>query len=404
MGGERSTFLRIGLPLGVLGVGVLGAGAMVMMRPEVETRRPEAIPPLVRAQAVELRDVTLSVVSQGTVSPRTESQLVPEVAGRVIWVSPSFASGGFFEKGETLLRVDPHDHRQAVIRSEAQVASSRLRLAQEQAEAAVARKEWKELGQGDASPLTLRQPQLEDARAALAAAEASLETAKRNLERTKIRAPYAGRLRQKSVDVGQFVTVGNPVARIYAVDYAEIRLPLPDDDLAYIDLPLDYRGERTRAKGPRVTLRAEFAGRSHQWEGRIVRTEGEIDATTRMVHVVARVGNPYGRVADSEDGDRPPLAAGLYVQAEIEGRTVEAVASLPRAALRGRARVLVIDGDDRLRFRDVRVLRTTHGEVVVADGLEEGERVCLSPLEAATDGMRVRLRNLSPETDDGAGT
>jgi multidrug efflux system membrane fusion protein len=395
MGSERSAITRIGLPLGVLGVGVLGAGAMVMMRPEVETRRPEAIPPLVRVQAVELHEVELTVKSQGTVSPRTESQLVPEVAGRIIWVSPSYVSGGFFESGETLLRVDPHDYRQAVIQARAQVASARLRLAQEEAEAVVARKEWEELGEGDGSPLTLREPQLEDARAALASAEASLETAKRNLERTEIRAPYAGRLRQKNVDVGQFVTVGSPVARIYAVDYAEIRLPLPDDDLAFIDLPLDYRGEQTRALGPRVTLRADFAGRSHEWEGRIVRTEGEIDATTRMVHAVARVKTPYGRV---EGRDRPPLAAGLYVQAEIEGRTVEGVAALPRAALRGRAQVLVVDRDDRLRFRDVDVLRATHDEIVVAGGLEEGERVCLSPMETVTDGMRVRTRDSSAET------
>lgn len=395
MDSERSALVRIGLPLGVLGIGVLGAGAMVMMRPDVETRRPVATAPLVRVQAVELRQAQFTVRSQGTVSPRTESQLVPEVAGRVIWVSPSFASGGFFESAETLLRIDPHDYRQEVIRAQAQVASARLRLAQEQAEAAVARAEWEELGEGDGTPLTLREPQLEEARAALASAEANLETAKRNLERTQIRAPYAGRMRQKNVDLGQFVTVGSPVAQIYAVDYAEIRLPLPDDDLAFIDLPLDYRGDPTRAEGPRVTLRAEFAGRSHQWEGRIVRTEGEIDATTRMVHVVARVKNPYGRV---EGRDRPPLAAGLYVQAEIEGRTVEAVATLPRAALRGRRQVLVVDGDDRLRFRDVEVVRTSHDRIVVAGGLEEGERVCLSPLSTVTDGMRVRTGDSSTVT------
>jgi RND family efflux transporter MFP subunit len=221
----------------------------------------------------------------------------------------------------------------------------------------------------------------------VASAEANLITAERNLERTKIRAPYAGRLRRKNVDVGQFVTVGSPVATIYAVDSAEVRLPLPDDELAYVELPLHYRGERQRQKGPAVTLRADFAGEVFEWTGRIVRTEGEIDPGSRMVHAVAEVKNPYGR---GDDPDRPPLAVGLYVEAEIEGATAESVAVLPRSALRGRSQVLVITPDDRLEFRDVDLLRTTRESIYVRGGLQEGERVCLSPMEAVTDGMKVR--------------
>ena len=167
-----------------------------------------------------------------------------------------------------------------------------------------------------AASISSRVAQLEDARAAVASAEANLITAERNLERTKTRAPYAGRLRRKNVDVGQFVAVGSPVATIYAVDAAEVRLPLPDDELAYVELPLHYRGERQRKKGPRVTLKADFAGETFKWTGEIVRTEGEIDPGSRMVHAVAQVQNPYGR---GDDPDRPPLAVGLYVEAEIQG-------------------------------------------------------------------------------------
>ena len=177
------------------------------------------------------------------------------------------------------------------------------------------------------------------------------------------------------------------MATIYAVDYAEVRLPLPDDQLAYVELPLHYRGETQRQKGPRVTLRADFAGETFEWTGRIVRTEGEIDPGSRMVHAVAQVKNPYGR---GDDPDRPPLAVGLYVEAEIEGATAEGVAVLPRSALRGRSQVLVITPEDRLEFRDVDLLRTTRDEIYVRGGLKEGERVCLSPLEAVTDGMQVR--------------
>jgi RND family efflux transporter MFP subunit len=224
-------------------------------------------------------------------------------------------------------------------------------------------------------------------------------TAERNLERTQIRAPYPGRLRKKNVDQGQFVAMGNPLATIYAVDYAEVRLPLPDDQLAYVELPLHYRGENKRLKGPQVTLKADFAGQVFEWTGAIVRTEGEIDPGSRMVHAVAQVKNPYGR---GDDPNRPPLAVGLYVEAEIEGATAEGVAVLPRSALRGRTQVLVITPEDRLEFRDVDVLRTTREEIYVRGGLKEGERVCLSPLEAVTDGMQVRTSTSDGETAEGS--
>ena len=241
--------------------------------------------------------------------------------------------------------------------------------------------------QGDPRALTLHEPQLEDARAAVAAAEASLDRAKRNLDRAELRAPYVGRVRRKNVDIGQFVTVGSSVATIYAVDYAEIRLPLPDEELAYLDLPLSYRGSQNRV-GPPVTLRAQFAGRTHTWQGRIVRAEGEIDPVSRMVHVVAQVKDPY---APGRDLSRPPLAVGMYVEAEIAGRVATEVAVLPRAALSGPSQVLVVDEESRLRFRTVELLRSTTEAIVVRAGLEAGEMVSVSPLEAVTDGMKVRV-------------
>ena len=384
--------LRLIIPLAILAFAVVAAVAMVMLKPKVPTRLSEVKPPLVRAIKVRTEGRQLTVKSQGTVSPRTESALVPEVSGRVLWVSPNFVSGGFFESGEVLLKIDSHDYEQALVRARAEVANMKLRLVQEEAEFKVAQSEWADLGQGEATALTLRKPQLENAKAALAAAKANIVTAQRNLDRTQTRAAYVGRVRQKNVDVGQFVAMGSTVGIIYAIDFAEIRLPLPDSDLAYLDLPLVYRGQSSK-KGPRVTLRANFAGKAHEWEGRIVRTEGEIDSMSRMVHAVAQVTDPYGR---GKDPDRPPLAAGLFVEAEIQGRKVENVILLPRAALRENDRVLVVDSEERLRFREVDLLRVTREEVVVQGGLKAGERVCLSPLEAVTDGMKVRT-----ERDDG---
>lgn len=391
--GVKRTF-QILLPVAIIVAAALGARTMVDLRPDAPTRPPIVIIPQVRVVEVELTEVTLTVKSQGTVEPRTQSQLVPEVSGRIIDVSPSFVAGGFFEAGDVLFKTDPHDYEQALVQRNAEVESARLHIAQEEAEAEVAQWGWDRVGTGQARSLTLREPQIASAKAELAAAKANLETAQRNLERTEVRAPFSGRVRQKNVDVGQFVTVGAPVARIYAVDAAEVRLPLPNEDLAYLDLPLNYRGESGRIRGPAVTLRAEFAGRIHEWQGRIVRTEGEIDPQTRMVHVVAEVQNPYGR---GPDPTRPPLAAGMFVEAEIVGRTVEHVAIVPRAALRGPSQVLVVDVNSRLRFRDVEVLRATTNELFILGGLETGDRVNVSPVEAVSEGMEVRTSTLGSQ-------
>ncbi len=384
--------LKALLPILVLGVALAAAFVMWANRPPVETLTPVVTPPAVRVQTVAFESVDLTVSSQGTVQPRTSSQLVPEIAGTVIAVSPAFAVGGFFEEGDVLLEIDPYDYQQALIAARSQLAQAQLRLAQEEAEAEVARREWEEIGQGDATPLTLRLPQVEDARAAVASAEAAIDRATRDLERAQVRAPYAGRVQTKDVDVGQFVNRGTAVGRIYAVDSAEVRLPLPDEELAYVDVPMSYRGAQQQT-GPAVTLSADFAGRRFSWQGRIVRTEGEIDPVSRMVHVVAEVDDPY---APGPDPDRPPLAVGMFVEAEITGRRVDDVVMLPWAALNGRDQVLIVDDDGRLRYRQVDLLRSTTEHVLVQGGLAEGERVSISALDAVIEGMAVQVAGADP--------
>ena len=381
--------LKLLLPIAVLAVASFAAYIMIINRPQVMTQPPVITPPGVRVHEVTLETVQLSVLSQGTVRPRTESQLVPEISGRVTWVAPSFAEGGFFDAGDVLVTIDPFDYQQALVSSRSQLAQARLQLALEEAEAEVAQREWEELGRGDPRELTMRKPQLEDARAAVAAAEANVRRVRRDLERAEITAPYIGRVRRKNADVGQFLTVGTPVATIYAVDVAEIRLPLPDAELAYLNLPLSYRSSEERP-GPHVTLRSTFAGKTHEWQGNVVRTESELDPATRMVHVVAEVLDPY---APGPDSDRPPLAVGMYVEAEIEGRQFTDVAVLPRAALRGRSQVLVVNIEDRLYSRAVDVLRSTAESIFVRGGLKTGDLVVVSAIDHPTEGMRVQLAN-----------
>ena len=340
--------LRVILPIAILLVGVLGTVAMIKSRRPAAQRPPSEYAPLVRVEVAQAITRQFSVMTTGTVRPRTETALVAEVSGRVTSISTAFAAGGFFEKGDILVTVDPRDYELAVVTAEGQVARAKVVAELEQAQAEVAREEWESLGDGTPSPLATRELQLQEAMAALASAEAALEQAERNLDRTRIRAPFAGRVRDKRVDVGQFVTPGIAVASIFAVDFAEVRLPIPDGELAYLDLPINYRGESETKRGPTVILRADFAGASHEWRGRIVRVEGEIDPVSRMVHVVAQVDDPYGRGPGGEE--RMPLAVGLFVEAEILGYEAERVFVLPRGAIRSGNTVLVVDEDERLRF------------------------------------------------------
>jgi len=382
-------FLKIVVPIVILAIGVLGFGTLISTKPEVETVQPEPVLPLVRVITVERQDVKLFVHTQGTVRPRTETALVSQVSAEVVSVSPSFEVGGFFERGEVLVELDARDYELVVERVKAQVAQAELRLAEQLAEARVAQDEWRELGVGEPEPLALREPQTAEARATLAAAEADLRMARLNLERTVIRAPFGGRLAEKAVDVGQYVSHGQPVATVHSIDYAEVRLPIPHQELRFLDVPLSYRDGGSPGPEPFVALTSNFTGRETTWPARIVRTEGEVDERTRMIYLVARVNDPYGRKGDS---GRPPFAVGLFVEAEIAGKTVHDAVLLPREALRnGEGRVLIVDQEDRLRYRDVEVVRL-QGEEAVIDGRSfgTGERVCVSPLDVVVDGMRVR--------------
>jgi RND family efflux transporter MFP subunit len=378
---------RARLPLAILGVGCLLVALIWVTRPRVEVLPPDVVVPLIRALRVEPQSVTFVVRAHGTVVPRNESDLVPQVSGEVIWVSPALVPGGFFAAGDPLVRIDPVDY-------EVDVESARAALARAESEHARARKE-RERQRRLADRSIASESRIDDAVNALHVAEAGerealarLARAERDLDRTELRAPYDGRVRRESVDLGQFVTRGSEIAKLYAVDYAEVRLPVPDRQLAFLDLSLAPRLDEEPLIGPLVELRAEFAGVEHTWTGRIVRTEGEIDPKSRMVNVVARVEDPYGR---DDSAETTPLAVGLFVDAEIQGRRVEDAFVLPRAALRDEDRVLIVDDEARLRFRPVQVLRARRGEVVIGDGLEPGEQVCISPLQAVVDGMRVRI-------------
>jgi RND family efflux transporter MFP subunit len=364
----------------ILLVSVFGAFTLLATSPELKPSSPEPLATTVRVLEMQPQSVQLTVHSQGTVAPNTETELIPEVSGRVSWISPSLVNGGNFEQGGLLLRLEDQDHRSAVDRA-------RAALARAEAEHQHALFEYERLQSLEAKQLASRSV-LENglraqrvAEAALQDARAALAQAERDLERTRIHAPFTGLVRRASVDIGQFVSRGNAIATLYASAEAEVRLPIADRQLAYLNLPVGIRGELPPELQPRVTLSAEFGGQPLTWHGRIVRTEAQIDTMSRMVHVVARIDNAT---------QTSPLSVGLFVNAAIEGLMANDVMVLPRSALREGNRVLVVDDEDRLRYRQIDPLRLYQDQVLIQSGLAPGERVCVSPLQTAIEGMPVK--------------
>ena len=381
-------------PLFILGAALVVVAALMLMRQEPEDRPQQDSSPLVRVAAATPSDYRFTVKANGAVQPQTESELIPQVSGEIVEMSPSLVSGGFFQAGELLARIDAADYRVDREAARAQVARAKSEFARADKEL----KRQKQLaGRSVASESRIDDAEnaYRIAEASLREAEARLERAARDLSRTEIRAPYRGRVRSEQVDLGQFVNRGNSIAKIYAVDFAEVRLPVPDRELAYLDFDQLRASNDSNSEieggGARVLFRAEFAGLVREWEGYLVRTEAELDPRSRMINLVARVADPLGLEMPRE----APLSIGLFVDAEIEGYLRPGVFVLPRDALRPNDELYVVDSEGKLHFRPVEVLRTERDRIVVGKGLEPGDRVCTSPLEAAIDGMLVRIADES---------
>ena len=368
---------KIILPILALGIAMLVALVLMANAPSLDPNIPEPMPTVVRVTTVTPESVNLTVISQGSVNPNVETQLIPEVSGQVIWMSPALVAGGRFTQGEVLLRLDDQDLSSVLERAAAS-------LSRAEAEHQHADFEYQRLESLGDRQLASRS-QIENALRTFRIAQASLQEAsamhdqaQRDLSRTEIQAPFSGLVRNKKVDIGQFVARGNPIATIYATDIVEVRLPIADQQLAYLQLPIDMQGLLPPGSRPNVQLTANYAGRSLTWSGEIIRTEAEIDTKSRMVHVVARI--------DNRD-QNTPLSVGLFVNGEIMGRTADNIIQLPRSALRGNDRVLIVDQDNRLRFRTVELLRLFQDKVLISAGLTKGDRVCLSPIQTVIDGM-----------------
>lgn len=379
--------LQITLPVVILLAATWVVYLMIANKVEPEKRRVQAPSPQVVVRALEAEPFQITLHSQGTVRARTESSLIPEVRGRVMRIAQNFQEGAFFEEGDVLLEIDDRDYVAELVVAEAAQAQADLNLAQEEARYDQAKRDWERLNPGmQAAELTLREPQIRQARSAAASAKARVDTARLNLERTKLKAPFAGRVLTKSVDVGQFVSVGAQVARLYAVDFAEVRLPLTAKQFSYLNLPAVYRGgDLAIERGPKVILSSTVAGVTHSWEGQIVRSEGAVDTRTRQLFVVAQVENPYGKVQP----DRPPLKVGTFVEARIGGATLEDVYVVPRRLYQENTYVLIVDEEKYLTRRPVDVVWEDDENIIVRGGLKSGELLCMTDVPYSLEGWPV---------------
>ena len=355
------------------------AATLMATAPVLEPANDTPTPLTVRVRTIETESIELKVHSQGSVAPSTVSQLIPEVSGRVTWTSPSLVAGGFFEAGQELARIDDLDYRNAQDRANAA-------LKRATAEVEHAKYEYRRLRSLAERKLVSRSA-LENGLRAYRVTQATFEDAQansgqaqENVKRTVLRAPFTGLVRAENIDIGQFASRGQAIATLYANDVVEVRLPIADRQLAFLNLPPLRNGNFPEDMQPTVKLSADYGGQVRQWFGKIVRAEAEIDTSSRMVHLVARVESSK----DSQD-----LSVGLFVTAEIAGLAVENIVRLPRSAIRNDNQVLVVDTENRLRFRDIQSLRLYRDNVLINAGLNPGERVCISTVQTAIDGMAV---------------
>lgn len=360
---------------------------MIFAKPAPKPVQNKFVPPAVETMNTIPQSYKVQINSQGTVVPRTEITLTSEIPGKIDYVSSKIQSGSSFDKGDTLLVLDQRDYELALIAAQSSMYQAQVVYERELAESEVAKKEWSNINGGKASNLALRKPQLDQAKAALAAAEANYQRALLNIERTYILAPFKGRVRNEYVDVGMVVSPGIPLAQIYAVDMVEVTLPIAESDIKFLSIPLDGRMVPF-SKQPGMTLTSNFAGFSQRWTGKILRSAAEIDSRTRMLSVIGQVP------ARTSKQSTVPIKVGMFVNATIEGRSFNDIYVIPREKVRD-GEVWVLSNEGILSKREVSVLRYEKDKALISKGFEVGDKVLLTRLDVLVEGMKLEKKDKS---------
>jgi RND family efflux transporter MFP subunit len=376
------------LPIIIILCGIVIMKTLVAIRPE--QKKEVRVDPGILVQLLEVKktSVTIVVNGTGTVTAAEEVSINPQVSGRIIRVSPDLVVGGFFRKDEILFEIEDTDYRLALDRANAARAKAEYDFATIESQSRVARSEWERLNrdnQEQPNPLVLFEPQLKNAVSALSSAGASIKQAVLDLERTKIAAPFNCRVRSESIDPGQYVKSGSSVAVLAGTDYSEVLVPLPLEDLQWLIIPRS--GDKFTGSSAVVSFKT--GEKVHEWQGRVVRSTGEVDPKTRMMKLVVLINDPYGLKGES-DTTGPALAQGAFVEVRFMGTKLENMFVIPRSAFRDASTVWIMDKEEKLRIREVVTERIKREKVIISEGLAVGDRVILTNISGAANGMRLR--------------
>ena len=343
--------------------------------------------PLVEVREIERQNVRFVITSQGSVLPRTQTNLVSEVSGQIISVNNKFNVGGFFTKGEVLLTIDDSSYQVGLLQAQSRLDAAKAALVEEQARKDQAEDEWKLTGKSvsDAPILALRLPQLQKAKADVKAAMANVADAELKLARTKITAPYDAIVKEKQVDIGQYVSMGSALAKTFAVDYAEVRLPIKQRDVGFLNLPKINQSEDQLSN---VEIFYQLSGTEHTWTSYLTRYEGEVDSRSRVHYVIAQVDDPYGVLSSNE---RKELRIGTFVNANISGKELSDIVVIPRDALHGASKLYLVDADNKLHIQEINILRNDANYVYSRDSFSEEHRLVTTQMETPVEGMAVRI-------------
>ena len=327
----------------------------------------------------------IKIKSTGTTTPITQTILTSEVGGEVIYRSKKFSEGSSVISGEILAKIDDTDLQLQYKNALLQLASAEVQFAVQEAEAEIAQEAWEKVGEGTAKELVAKKPQLKQAKAALEVAKAQVDSAEKKLNKTEISAPYTGRIQNINIDLGSTILPGQPVGSMYTSNEIEVTLSVKDSDLEFLDIPMDGRKLNSDQKSL-VVIKSLYKGKMQKWEGNLERVDGVIDPMTRMIKLIANFKNNF--IEDSQ----PILPIGLFVEAEISGKTLMDVFIVPNTALTPNSELLVINKDNKLEIRKVNIITKTKDYILVKEGMMPGERIVVSKLSIATNGMLVNPR------------
>jgi RND family efflux transporter MFP subunit len=376
-----ATKKQIILPIVVIGIGIGGLIGISALKKPPEEKPVIDTTPLVSIDNINYQPMTFEVSSYGVVSPKYQTEMVSQVNGEIVYLSETFVKGGFVKQGDVLAKIDPSDYDSALLDAQATLASAKAALVQERANAKVAEKEWAQITNGTPTALSLRKPQLAQEIAHQKSAEAGLQRAQRDLERTVIRAPYDALIASREIGLGSYVSKGSSIGSMLNTDKAEVRLPLADKEIRYL---------HNKGIDAQVSLSGNFAGTEQHWQGQIVRSEGVVDSKSRMTYLVAEVIDPYGLKATGINKAQGELRYGTYVTAKINGTHAGNVAVVPRHLIVN-GQVAILDAEKTLRYKSVNIIRQQGANVVIAEGLENGISLITSALDYPVEGMKLKL-------------